>query len=141
MVIGAGENPLTHRNQFRLLAVKEFWFSESSLSGFAAVKLSEFLQISGILDPLHLVGLYIVQHVCSLCASGNVGGFPNFWTCWICCGSVLVHCAARVQPVCACVLKPFANVRILGSALDLQFSYVLDPEPGLETRSGSSEIP
>ena len=106
MVIGASENPLTHRNQFRLLAVKEFRLLESSLSGFAAVKLSEFLQISGILDPLHLVGLYIVQ------------------------------------PVCACVLKPFAHVRILGSALDLQFSYVLDREPGLETRSGGgSEIP
>ena len=46
------ENALTHRNEFLLLAVKEFWFSESYLSGFAAANFFESPQKSGIEDLL-----------------------------------------------------------------------------------------
>ena len=48
------ENALTHRNEFLLLllAVKEFWFWESYLSGFAAANFFESPQKSGIEDLL-----------------------------------------------------------------------------------------
>jgi len=49
------QKSLTHRNEFLLLAVKEFSFSESYLAGFAATKFFESPQKSGIEDWMRAI--------------------------------------------------------------------------------------
>ena len=81
------ENALTHRNEFLLLAVKEFWYWESYLSGFAAANFFESPQKSGIEDLLdawilHCSAVLEPSEIVGM-VSGSAGS-GDWWICRTC---------------------------------------------------------
>ena len=138
------ENALTHRNEFLLLAVKEFWFWESYLSGFAAANFWITPKVwnwgpAGCVNPALQrssgtfwdCGLYVDSlrflDLLDLVTGGSAG--PAI-------GSL--HSVQHVQPVCVqlvcrvCIVLWIGNVRIVGSGVDPAFSSLF----GHGTRSG-----